>query len=125
MAVYAYDRSGYAHWRRELGVELPHGQFGENLTVDGMPETDVRIDDVYRVGGALLQVSKPRSPCFKLALKMERPDFPKAFTESRRTGFYMRVLEEGELGAGDPIVLVSREPGAISVERLVRETYGV
>jgi MOSC domain-containing protein YiiM len=125
MAVYAYDLSGYAHWRRELGAELPYGQFGENLTVEGLPETDVRIDDVYRIGGALLQVSKPRSPCFKLALRMERPDFPKAFIESRRTGFYLRVLEEGELGAGDPITLVSREPGALSVERLVRETYGI
>jgi MOSC domain-containing protein YiiM len=125
MAVYAYDLSGYAHWRSELGAEFPYGQFGENLTVEGMPETDVRIDDVYRVGGALLQVSKPRSPCFKLALKMERPDFPKAFIESGRTGFYLRVLEEGELGAGDPITLVSREPGALRVERLVRETYGV
>ena len=103
MAVYAYDLSGYAHWRRELGVDFPFGQFGENLTVEGMPETEVRIDDVYRIGGALLQVSKPRSPCFKLALKMERPTFPKAFLESGRTGFYLRVLEEGELGAGDSI----------------------
>jgi MOSC domain-containing protein YiiM len=125
MAVYAYDLSGYAHWRAELGVDFPFGQFGENLTVEGMPETEVRIDDVYRIGGALLQVSKPRSPCFKLALKMERPDFPKRFLESGRTGFYLRVLEEGELGAGDAITLVSRESGAVSVERTVREAYGI
>ena len=124
-AVYAYDLSGYAHWRRELGVDLPHGQFGENLTVEGMPETEVRIDDVYRVGGALLQVSQPRSPCYKLALKMERPTFPKAFLRSGRTGFYLRVLDEGELGAGDPIELVSRQPGAVTVEKMVRLTYGV
>ena len=124
-AVYAYDLSGYAHWRTELAEEFPHGQFGENLTVEGMPETEVRIDDVYRVGGALLQVSQPRSPCFKLALKMERPTFPKAFLRSGRTGFYLRVLEEGELGAGDPIELVSRQPGAVTVEKMVRLTYGV
>ena len=124
-AVYAYDLSGYAHWRTELGVDFPHGQFGENLTVEGMPETDVRIDDVYRVGGALLQVSQPRSPCSKLALKMERPTFPKAFIRSGRTGFYLRVLEEGELGAGDPIELVSRQPGAVTVEKMVRLTYGL
>ena len=124
-AVYAYDLSGYAHWRTELGVDFPHGQFGENLTVEGMPETDVRIDDVYRVGGALLQVSQPRSPCSKLALKMERPTFPKAFLRSGRTGFYFRVLEEGELGAGDPIELVSRQPGAVTVEKMVRLTYGL
>ncbi len=123
-AVYAYDLSGYAHWRRELGVDFPHGQFGENLTVEVMPETEVRIDDVYRVGGALLQVSQPRSPCYKLALKMERPTFPKAFLQSARTGFYLRVLEEGELGAGDPIELVSRQPGAVTVEKMVRLTYG-
>jgi MOSC domain-containing protein YiiM len=124
MAVYAYDFSGYAHWRTELGVDFPHGQFGENLTVEGMPETEVRIDDVYRVGGALLQVSQPRSPCYKLALKMERPAFPKAFLRSGRTGFYLRVLEEGELGAGDPIELVSRQPDAVTVEKMVRLTYG-
>jgi MOSC domain-containing protein YiiM len=123
-AVYAYDLSGYAHWRAELGVDFPHGQFGENLTVEGMPETDVHVDDVYRVGGALLQVSQPRSPCYKLALKMERPTFPKAFLLSGRTGFYFRVLEEGELGAGDPIELVSRQPDAITVEKMVRLTYG-
>jgi MOSC domain-containing protein YiiM len=125
MAVYAYDLEGYAHWRRELGIEFPFGQFGENLTVEGMPETEVQINDVYRIGGALLQVSQPRSPCFKLALKMERPDFPKRFLRSGRTGFYLRVLEEGELGVGDEISLVSREPGAISVEKLVRKTFGV
>ena len=125
MAVYAYDLSGYAHWRDELGSDFPFGQFGENLTVEGMPESEVRIDDVYRIGGALLQVSKPRSPCFKLALRMERPDFPRRFLRSRRTGFYLRVLEEGELGAGDPITLVSREPEAESVETMVRETFGV
>ena len=125
MAVYAYDLSGYAHWRGELGVDFPFGQFGENLTVEGMPETEVRIDDVYRIGAALLQVSKPRSPCFKLALRMERPDFPKRFLRSRRTGFYLRVLEEGELGAGDPITLVSRLPDAVSVETTVRDTFGV
>jgi MOSC domain-containing protein YiiM len=127
MAVYAYDLSGYAHWREELGAGFlfGHGTFGENLTVDGMPETEVRIDDVYRIGAALLQVSKPRSPCFKLALRMERPDFPKRFLRSRRTGFYLRVLEEGELGAGDPITLVSREPDAASVAETVRESFGV
>ena len=124
-AVYAYDLSGYAHWRDELGVEYPFGQFGENLTVEGMAETEVRIDDVYRIGDALLQVSKPRSPCFKLALKMERPDFPRRFLQSRRTGFYLRVLEEGEVGAGDPITLVSRENGAVSIDRTVRDAFGV
>ncbi|HEY1434397.1 MAG TPA: MOSC domain-containing protein, partial [Thermoanaerobaculia bacterium] len=119
-AVYAYDLSGYEHWRKALSQELPHGQFGENLTVEGMPETEVRIDDVYRVGGALLQVSQPRSPCYKLAMRMEMPSFLKLFLESGRTGFYLRVLEEGEIGAGDAIELVSRDPDAVTVEKMTR-----
>ncbi len=124
-AVYAYDASGYAHWREALGRELPPGQFGENLTVEGMPETEVRLDDVYRAGTALLQVASPRSPCFKLAMKMGDPQFPKAFLQSRRTGFYLRVLEEGELGAGDAITLVSRDAAAPTIEQTVRDTYGI
>jgi MOSC domain-containing protein YiiM len=116
-AVYAYDLSGYAHWRRELGAGLPHGQFGENLTVEGMPESRVRIGDVYRIGDALLQVTQPRSPCFKLSLKMGRPDFGKAFVASGHPGFYLRVLEEGELGAGDAITLVEAGPEGATVER--------
>ena len=123
-AVYAYDFSGYTHWRRELSRELPFGQFGENLTVDGLPETEVRIGDTYRIGAALLQVSEPRSPCFKLAMKMELPTFPKAFLAAGRTGFYLRVLEEGEIGAGDAIELVSREARGITVLDATRQIYG-
>ncbi len=123
-AVYAYDLSGYAHWRRELARELPLGQFGENLTVQGLPETEVRIGDVYRIGGALLQVSQPRSPCYKLAMKMGLPTFPGAFLAAGRTGFYFRVLEEGEVGAGDAIELVSREAGQITVLEATREIFG-
>lgn len=123
-AVYAYDLSGYEHWRRELSRDLPFGQFGENLTVEGMPETEVQIDDVYRAGSALLQVSQPRSPCYKLAMRMEMPSFLKPFLESGRTGFYLRVLEEGDIGAGDAIELVSRDPAAVTVAEMTRLTYG-
>jgi MOSC domain-containing protein YiiM len=123
-AVYAYDLGGYAHWRRELGLELPFGQFGENLTVEGMPETQVRIGDSYRIGSAVLQVSQPRSPCFKLAMKMERPQFLREFLASGRTGFYLRVVEEGELGAGDPIELVEAGPSWATVEKVARRLFG-
>ena len=123
-AVYAYDLSGYEHWRRLLSEALPFGQFGENLTVEGMPEAEVRLDDVYRVGMALLQVSQPRTPCFKLALRMERPDFPRAFLASGRTGFYLRVLEEGDVGTGDAIELVARDGAALTVAETVRRNYG-
>jgi MOSC domain-containing protein YiiM len=120
-AVYAYDAAGYSHFSEELGREIPFGRFGENLTVEGMPETDVRIGDVYRAGAALVQVASPRSPCYKLAMRMEMPTFPRLFFESGRTGFYLRVLEEGMLAPGDPIALVSREPGAPTVLDVVRE----
>jgi MOSC domain-containing protein YiiM len=123
-AVYAYDLSGYAHFRRELALELPFGQFGENLSIEGLPETEVRIGDVYRVGTALLQVSQPRSPCFKLALRMGRPDFPRLFLESGRTGFYLRVREEGDVGAGDAIALVERDLRALTVAETARRRYG-
>jgi MOSC domain-containing protein YiiM len=124
-AVYAYDLGGYEHWRRELGLELPFGQFGENLTVEGMPETEVRIGDVYGIGTAVLQVSQPRSPCYKLAMKMERPRFLKPFLASGRTGFYLRVLEEGEIGAGDEIELIEAGPSGATVEKVVRRIFGI
>ena len=124
-AVYAYDEGGYYHFRDALARELPFGQFGENLTVEGMPETQVRLDDVYRAGTALLQVTQPRSPCFKLGIRMEMPGFLKMFLESGRTGFYLRVLEEGELGAGDAIELVSRDSSAPTVLEAVRSAYGL
>ena len=123
-AVYVYDLSGYDYWRKALGRELPFGQFGENLTVEGMPETEVSMEDIYRIGSALFQVSQPRSPCGKLAMKMELPRFGRDFIASGRTGFYLRVLEEGEIGAGDSIERVSREPGAPTVVQVTREMYG-
>ncbi len=119
-AVYAYDLSGYEHWRRVLGRGLPFGQLGENLTVSGLPETEVSIGDVYRVGGAVLQVTQPRVPCAKLAMRMEQPDFGKAFLASGRTGFYLRVLEEGEIGGGDAIERLAADPQGLTVADSVR-----
>lgn len=130
-AVYAYDAAGYEHFRKSLGRDLPYGHLGENLTVEGMPESEVRIGDVYRVGaaesasdppasGALLQVASPRSPCFKLAMRMEMPQFPRMFLESGRTGFYLRVLEEGPLAAGNALTLVSRDSAAPTVLEVAR-----
>jgi MOSC domain-containing protein YiiM len=122
-AVYAYDASGYAHWRRVLGAGLPWGQFGENLTVEGLPESLVRIGDVYRIGGAVLQVSQPRSPCYKLSLRMGRPDFARDFVASGHTGFYLRVLEEGELGAGDEVALIEPGHAEATVERVAARLF--
>ena len=103
-AVYAYPHEHYGHWRRELQLDnLTYGQFGENLTVEGMLEDCVHIGDIFRIGSALVEVSQPRVPCFKLGLKMGMPTFPKQFLASERSGFYLRVLETGEVGAGDAI----------------------
>ena len=118
-AVYAYPIQHYAHWTAHLGRELaPYGYFGENLTVEGMDEAEVRIGDVFRAGSALLQVSQPRVPCFKLAMRMRDHAFGKPFLASGRVGFYLRVLEEGEVRDGDPIELVSAGEGAVSVRRV-------
>ena len=118
-AVYVYTVENYDYWGRELGRgDFSFGQFGENFTVEGMTEEDVHIGDVFRVGDALVEVSQPRPPCFKLGIKMNLPRFPKLLLASGRVGFYLRVLEEGEVGEGDEIERVRRDP-----ERLtVRET---
>jgi MOSC domain-containing protein YiiM len=118
-AVYAYPVEHYAAWQKELERDgFTYGQFGENLTVRGMLEDAVLVGDVYRVGTATLQVSQPRSPCFKLGIRMDSPGILRPFLESGRVGFYLRVLEEGEIGAGDRIELVSRDPGGISVREI-------
>ena len=107
--VYAFPLEHYARWSEELGRDdLRPGQFGENLTLEGLAEDGVRLGDVFRVGAALLQVTQPRYPCFKLGIKMGDPLFPRRFLASGRTGFYLRVLEEGEVGAGDALELVEK-----------------
>jgi MOSC domain-containing protein YiiM len=123
-AVYAYSIENYDYWKRELGRDhFSYGQFGENFTVEGMLEDAVHIGDVFKVGGALVQVSEPRVPCAKLALKMGLPTFPKRFLTSERVGFYLRVLEEGEVGAGDPIESVKTDPERMSVQEFIHLSY--
>ena len=97
-AAYVYSYDHYAYWSEALERDdFSYGQFGENFTVQGMLETDVLIGSIYRLGGALVQVTQPRVPCFKLAHKMGIPTFVKTFMQAERTGFYLRVLEEGEV----------------------------
>ena len=103
-AVYVYPNEHYAFWREELpGVELGFGHFGENLTSQGLLEGEVSIGDRLRIGSAEFQVTQPRVPCFKLGLRFGRPDLVKRFLRAGRSGFYLAVLREGELGAGDAI----------------------
>lgn len=119
-AVYAYDALNTAYWRSQLGrPELGPGCFGENLTVTGLPEARVFIGDRFRIGSACFEVSQPRQPCLKLAMRFEDAGFPKRFLESRRVGFYLRVVEPGEVGAGDPIVRIAHDPSSLDVATLV------
>jgi MOSC domain-containing protein YiiM len=115
-AVYAYPSEHYAHWRAELpDVALPWGAFGENLTMQGMFEDTVCIGDRVRIGSAEFVVTQPRQPCFKLGIRLDRPDIVRRFFTSGRSGFYLSVAQEGEITAGDAVALVSREDDAISV----------
>jgi len=120
-AAYAYSIENYEHWQRELGWdEFAFGKFGENFTVEGMMEDDIHIGDVFRVGDALVEVSQPRPPCFKLGIKMGMAGFPKQFLASGRVGFYLRVLKEGEVGAGDVFKRVESDPERMTVREMSR-----
>ena len=120
-AIYAYPREHYDYWRQELPNEaLPWGAFGENLTVAGLLETTVNIGDRFRIGSAEVMVTQPRFPCFKLNLKFGREDMVKRFLNSRLSGIYFSVVQEGEVGAGDAIEQVSRDENNITVADIVK-----
>jgi MOSC domain-containing protein YiiM len=115
-AVYVYPSEHYSYWKNEIpGVDLPWGSFGENLTVAGLLESAVCIGDRFKIGTAEVVVTQPRLPCFKLNLKFDRNDMVKRFLASRRTGFYLRVLREGEIGAGDEIIPVHQDENRVSI----------
>jgi MOSC domain-containing protein YiiM len=115
-AVYAYPSEHYAFWREQLqGHDLPQGVFGENFTTQGLLEGSVCIGDRLRVGSAEFMVTQPRMPCFKLGIRFDRPDMVKRFQQSGRTGFYLAVLQEGEVTAGDSCEWVARDEHAVTV----------
>ncbi|MEO5861602.1 MAG: MOSC domain-containing protein [Burkholderiales bacterium] len=118
-AVYAYPIEHYAAWRTELrpGVleRFGYGAFGENLTIEGLLENEVCVGDELTIGSAKLMVQSPRIACFKLATKLGIADMPRRFGVSGRSGFYLRVVEEGAVKSGDEIVIASRADDAISV----------
>ncbi|MDZ7953528.1 MAG: MOSC domain-containing protein [Nostoc sp. DedQUE12b] len=120
-AVYLYPFEHYEYWRGELpDTELPLGIFGENFTTTGLKEEEVNIGDRFQIGNVRLMVTQPRLPCYKLGIRFGRPDIVKQFLASRRTGFYFRVLQEGEVGAGDTLELVSRDNNNITVADITR-----
>ena len=120
-AIYAYPSEHYEFWRNELpGVDLAWGSFGENLDTAGIAEKDVNIGDRLCIGSVELVVTEPRLPCYKLNAKFARKDMVKRFLRSRRTGFYLSVVREGEIGAGDLIRFLSRDESRVSVADVTR-----
>ena len=120
-AVYCYPISHYAYWRRALpGRELPLGMFGENFTTEGSLEASVHIGDQFSVGSAEVVVTQPRLPCYKLGVRFQADDMVKQFLASGRTGFYLAVTREGEVGAGDEITVIARDPNAVPVSEITR-----
>lgn len=125
-AIHAYSLAHYPVWRRELPETAAHfsgGAFGENLVVDGLTESDLCIGDVFTLGSARLQVSQARQPCWKLNIRFERRDMSRQVQDSGRTGWYFRVLEPGEIGAGDAFTLIARPNPAWPLDRVWRFLY--
>ena len=115
-AVYAYPAEHYAFWRTELpDMDLSWGAFGENLTIEGLIESQAMIGDRILIGSAEFVVTQPRMPCFKLGIRFGREDMVKRFLRSGRTGFYLAVLREGEVGAGDRIEFTLHDDRALSI----------
>ena len=115
-AVFVYQIDSYRHWERELGrSDLVHGQFGENFTIDGLSDDEVCIGDRFRIGTAVFEVTQPRVTCYRVGLRMNDPRIPALLVSHRRPGFYFRVLEEGEVQAGDEIVKLASGPEQMTV----------
>lgn len=120
-AVYAYPVENYDFWREQLpGRDLPFGIFGENLTLAGLTEDAVYIGDELRIGTARLIITQPRLPCFKLGVRFGDPSIVARFLHSKRPGFYLSVLEEGEIGAGDAVEWVHERRNKMTVIELFR-----
>ena len=120
-AVYSYPREHYRYWSGQLpGMDLPHGVFGENLTTEGLTEDAAFIGDRFRVGTAVLQVTQPRMPCYKLGIRFGRADMVKRFWLSGRSGIYFSIVEEGDVAAGDGIEKLVEGEERVSVSDVVR-----
>ena len=120
-AVYVYPSEHYEFWKRELpDMNLPWGMFGENLTSTDLFETEVHIGDKFRVGAAEVMVTQPRMPCYKLGIRFGRADIIKRFLVSERSGFYLAVMKEGEVGAGDEFQLLERNGSGVRVVDITR-----
>ena len=129
-AVYCYPIEHYDFWRAELpGRGLLSGAFGENFTTEGLVEEGVHIGDRFSVGSAEVVVTQPRLPCYKLGIRFESDVMVKRFFDSRRTGFYLAVTREGDVGTGDELILLSRDPDSVPVSDITHlyaeKNYGI
>src|SRR5271154_1613408 len=115
-AVFVYQIESYRYWQSQLGrSDFTYGEFGENFTVEGLPDDEVCIGDRYRIGSALFEVTQPRVTCYRIGIRMNEPQMAALLVSHGRPGFYFRVLEEGEVGAGDEIVRVMQGPESMTV----------
>jgi MOSC domain-containing protein YiiM len=120
-AVYCYPVEHYAYWNKELpGRELPMGMFGENFATSGLNENEVHLGDRFAAGSAEVVVTQPRLPCYKLGVRFGSDDMVKRFLASGRSGFYLAVTSEGEVGTGDEIKVISRDANAVPVSEITR-----
>jgi MOSC domain-containing protein YiiM len=123
-AVYAYAAEDYAWWAGELGVTLGPGTFGDNLTVTGLDPAERVVGERWRIGSAVLRVTEPRIPCFKLGMRMGDAGFIERFADAARPGSYLAIDAEGEVGAGDPIELLDRPDDGVTIGNVERAYHG-
>src|SRR6266849_3637290 len=123
-AVFVYQMDSYRYWEHFLGrSDFSFGQFGENFTVDGLTDDEVCIGDRYRIGDAVFEVTQPRVTCYRVGIRMNEPRMPAMLVSQRRPGFYLRVIEEGEIGAGDAIEKIADGPESVSVAEISALLY--
>jgi MOSC domain-containing protein YiiM len=120
-AAYAYPIEHYEFWRKVYpDMEMPNGMFGENFTIEGLMESEVSLGDSFEIGSSKVIATQPRMPCYKLGVRFGRMDILKKFLASGRSGIYFKVLEEGEVGAGDPIIQIKKDTNRVGITDIVR-----
>src|SRR5262245_64366540 len=118
-AVYVYQIESYRYWQEQLKrSDFVYGQFGENFTIDGLPDDEVCVGDRYRIGTAVFEVTQPRVTCYRVGIRLSDPRIPALLVSHHRPGFYFRVLQEGDVAAGDAIVKLASGPEQMTVAAL-------
>lgn len=118
-AVYAYAREDYMWWHEQVGMDTPSGLFGENLTVEGLDLSGAVVGERWSVGTTVLEVAQPRLPCYKLGIRVGDPRFVRKFLQALRPGAYLRIVHEGDIGAGDLVTVTSRPAHGVTLRLMV------